>query len=116
MAANGEPWPADKMSVKSLQKYFACRLAWWSEIMAAMNSIRAVLAFLRFNWSIIALCALVAIVLAGLVFHDRNRNRFVPFPGTRYALDTSTGQWCDPYPRGGSSEVPLCSDLAKRWR
>lgn len=79
-----------------------------------------ILAFLRFNWRIIALCAFVALVVAFAMRYDRNRRRFVPMPDTlAFVLDTRTGQYCNPWPQGrgpsGWNYLPRCSDLAKRW-
>jgi len=84
--------------------------------MATMNRIHAAFSYLRSNWRTIALCALVLYVL----FHYRNQARFVPVPGTvsALALDTRTGQYCNPLPADlpDNRPFPKCSDLAKSWR
>jgi hypothetical protein len=91
--------------------------------MVSMNPFREAFVFVRLNWRIIALCALVAVIVAAATRYDRNRGRFVPLPvgdGITIVLDTRTGQFCSPWPNGFgpriSQELPRCSDLAKSWR
>ena len=87
--------------------------------MGLVNSIKDVWAFFRFNWRIIALCALVSVIVAGIMRYDRNRGRFVHSGVADYLLDTRTGQYCDPWPSNSNSpdaDVPRCADLAKSWR
>jgi hypothetical protein len=80
-----------------------------------MNPARELIVFVRLNWRIIALCALVAVVAAAVMRSDRNRGRFVPSGVNGYpVLDTRTGQYCDP--GVGINDVPKCADLAKSWR
>jgi hypothetical protein len=78
-----------------------------------MNPVSDLAAFVRLNWRIIALCALVAVIVAIAMRSDRNRGRFVPSGINAFVLDTRTGQFCDPgLDLGG---VPKCADLAKGW-
>jgi len=88
-----------------------------------MNPVRELYLFVRLNWRIIALCALVAVIVAGIMRYDRNRGRFVPVPMTDnvgIVLDTRTGRYCNPWPENGPkigwTFLPHCSDLAKSWR
>ena len=89
-----------------------------------MNPARELVVFVRLNWRIIAVCALVAVIVAAVMRYDRNRGRFVPArsPDADYVLDTRTGQYCNPWPgedpAGFASEIglPKCADLAKGWR
>jgi hypothetical protein len=81
-----------------------------------MNPVRELVVFVKLNWRIIALCALVAVIVAGVMRYDRNRNRFVQVQAQDYLLDTRTGRYCDPWPLGWQdSGLPKCADLAKRW-
>jgi hypothetical protein len=79
-----------------------------------MNPARELFMFVKLNWRIIALCALVAVIVAAFTHYDRNRGRFVPSGYQVYVLDTRTGQYCDP--GMGLGDVPKCTDLAKSWR
>ena len=86
-----------------------------------MNPLRELYVFVRLNWRIIVLCALVAVIAADLMRYDRNNGRFVPVPeNAAMALDTRTGQYCNPWPPSvhlpGSALLPRCSDLARSWR
>jgi hypothetical protein len=88
-----------------------------------MKPFRELFTFVRLNWRIVALCALVAVIVAGATRYDRNRGRFVPVPmpdGVGLVLDTRTGQYCNPWPQGkgpsGWNYLPKCADLAKGWR
>jgi hypothetical protein len=77
-------------------------------------------AYLWPNWRILLLCVLV-IVVALILFQDRNRNRFILVPDRPgLVLDTRTGQFCIPWPASDMSEamknLPRCSDLANGWR
>ena len=82
-----------------------------------MNPVHELFVFARLNWRILALCLLVAILVAGLTRYDRNRGRFVPTQNIEFILDTRTGQYCHPdmVVPADPDGVPLCSDLAKRW-
>src|ERR1035438_365592 len=46
--------------------------------MASMNPVRELLAFIRLNWRIIALCLCVAVVSALIASRSRNDHRFEP--------------------------------------
>jgi hypothetical protein len=85
-----------------------------------MNPVRELYLFVRLNWRIIALCALVAVIVAGLTRYDHNNGRFVPVPDSTFGMDTRTGQYCNPWPQGkgptGWNYLPRCSDIAKSWR
>jgi hypothetical protein len=71
--------------------------------------------FLRSNWRILAACAGTAIVVFLLVPRNRNDHRFI-HDGPQI-LDTRTGQFCTPWPKGdGDDDLPRCADLAKSWR
>jgi hypothetical protein len=75
-------------------------------------------AYLKSNWRTLAICTL-AIALVFILFQDRNRNRFVRVSDWNCALDTRTGQFCDPLPQGhprSLDDLPKCYDLAKGWR
>lgn len=78
-----------------------------------MNPVRELFVFVRLNWRVVLLCALVAVIVAGAMRYDRNRGRFAQSAMPTYVLDTRTGQYCDP--GIGSTDVPKCADLAKRW-
>jgi hypothetical protein len=89
--------------------------------MASMNPVRDLHVLVRLNWRIIALCLLVAVVVAGLMRYDHNRGRFMLVPASGdyppQVIDTRTGQYCDPLPKGiGRSVLPKCADLSKSWR
>jgi hypothetical protein len=85
--------------------------------MACMNPFRESWVFVKLNWRIIALCALVAVLVAAAARYDRNRGRFVPIPDNPVlVLDTRTGRYCNPFDTHGRQDIPKCSDLAKGWR
>jgi hypothetical protein len=90
--------------------------------MACMNPFRESWVFVRLNWRIIVLCILVAIIVAAAMRYDHNRGRFVavPWPDDYppKAIDTHTGQFCDPMPKGfpKTTALPYCVDLAQSWR
>jgi hypothetical protein len=86
-----------------------------------MHRVRELLAFIKLKWRIAALCTLVAVLAALLIRDDHNRGRFVLVPSAGdyppQVIDTRTGQYCDPLPKGmGKPYLPKCSDLAKGWR
>ena len=86
-----------------------------------MNPVRDLLMFIRLNWRIIALFVLVAFIVAAAIRYDHNRGRFMLVPASGdyppYVIDTHTGQYCDPMPKGIERTVfPKCVDLAKNWR
>lgn len=96
--------------IPSLYRLF--RVTW-----ASMNPVSDLAAFVRLNWRIIVLCALVAVVVAAVMRYERNRERFVQTPDMSVVFDTRTGQYCypGPAPDNPKPELPRCADLAKGW-
>lgn len=74
----------------------------------------------RFWTKTVVLFGFAIVVMAVALHYDHARGRFVPIPDRVYALDTITGQYCNPWPEGkGVTEwnyLPRCADLAKGWR
>lgn len=86
-----------------------------------MNPLPNLFASVRRTWRVIALSALGVVILAAGLVYDHNRGRFMLVPAYRdnppYAIDTYTGQFCNPWLIGYMPmAMPYCVDLAKNWR
>jgi hypothetical protein len=86
-----------------------------------MNALRDISASAKRTWRVIALSAVVLLIVAGGLASDHNRGRFMAVPTSdgysAFAIDTHTGRFCDPMPKGmQGAPFPKCADLAKDWR